>query len=106
MTAETPQKETMAGMIEVLDPSGRANPVPVEMAERVGELKGKTIGFFNNGKPNADVMLARLREVLAERFQPLETITRQKTRTGGAADGWLMDELVQKCDAVIISQAD
>ena len=106
MTTKAGAGESRVGMIEVLDPTGRANPVPVEIAERVVDLKGKIIGFLDNGKPNADVMLARLRDLLSERFQLSETFTRLKSNTSSAADTWIMDEMVQKCHAVIISTAD
>jgi hypothetical protein len=45
------------GQIEVLKPTAEARTTDLPLARRTAELKGKTIGFLNNRKANAGLLL-------------------------------------------------
>lgn len=60
----------------VYDPRGASAAVASALASRTSRLAGATIGFLDNGKEQADVMLARIGELLERRHG----ITRLETR--------------------------
>jgi hypothetical protein len=93
----------MTNYIEVLDPTGVTEQQMVKATFGVGDLNGKTIGFIDNGKPNYDIFLARLMELLNGRFKFAGTILAKKTEkdTGVALNSASMEKLIQNCDIIL-----
>ena len=60
----------------VYDPRGTSLTVEAPLASRKSKLAGATIGFLDNGKEQADVILARVAELLEQRHG----ISRLETR--------------------------
>jgi len=70
---------------------------------RYRSLRHKRLGLLDNNKPNADKFLALVGELLKQRYEGIELISRRKmTRTG--AD--FLQELADECDVVINAFAD
>ena len=69
------------------------------------DLRGRTIGFFSNNKPNAAVLLECLEEQLRERF---DIVGRRyvKSVPSLAAEVTLLDEIARDCDAAVIAGFD
>ena len=91
--------------ISVMDPTARASIPEGNMAPRLEELDGKVAGFLDNGKPNADVLLARGEELLSGRCRLYQTVRRNKPVAAPSARS-VMDELVRKCSFVVIGAGD
>jgi len=93
----------MTKYIEVLDPTGVTEQHNIKTSTGVGDLNGKTIGFIDNGKPNYDIFLARLMELLNRRFKFAGIIHVKKTEkdTGVALNSTTMEKLVQNCDIIL-----
>jgi len=93
----------MTNYIEVLDPTGATEQQNIKASSGVGDLNGKTIGFIDNGKPNYDIFLARLMELLNRRFKFAGTIHVKKTEkdTGVALNSISMEKLVHNCDIIL-----
>jgi hypothetical protein len=93
----------MINYIEVLDPTGVTEQQNIKASSGVGDLNGKTIGLIDNGKPNYDILLARLMELLNRRFKFAGTIHVKKTEkdTGVALSSASMEKLVQNCDIIL-----
>ena len=89
--------------IFVLDPTAKANVPRQEMATRLEDLEGKKVGLLNNAKPNADIFLARVEELLSERYHFGGVIRR---RAGGGASEELIAELAENCDFVLNAMGD
>jgi hypothetical protein len=51
---------------EVLNPAGIIKIEPIKMASRLKTLDGKTIGLRWNGKPDGDIFLDRIAELLSK----------------------------------------
>lgn len=94
------------GTILVLDPTAKANVPEIEMAPRVDTLEGKVVGFLDNGKPNANLLLERIEELLSTRFQFKEVVRRRKPDAASGASHFLIEELAEKCDLVINGVGD
>jgi hypothetical protein len=61
--------------LELLSPRGEIEPPPVYAPNRrVGDLSGKRIGLYSNGKPGMDNFYSVLAELLKEKF-PTATTT-------------------------------
>ena len=97
-----------AKIIEVLDPTAKAVSVELEIAPRIHDLNGKVIGFLDNGKPNFDIFLARVEELLCQRFKFAEIVHANKRGIGTAVSFPVdqMEEFAAKCDAVVNGMCD
>jgi len=94
----------MSSKVALLVPEGRVRTVPISPPPRLGDLKGKVIGFLQNGKPNADVLLARLAHLLREKCGLAEARSRAKPRVTEPAE--FIDELAKECQGVVNAIGD
>lgn len=93
-------------MIAVLDPTGVNKAMQLSPCPRVDDLNGKVIGLLDNGKPNFNLLVDRLEEVLGERFRFAQTVRRTKPTVMAAAPLQTLQELAEKCDLVINGLGD
>jgi hypothetical protein len=70
----------------------------------MNELKGKVVGFLHNGKPNADILLGRLADLLREKCGLGQARTRSKPRVTEPAE--FIDELAKECQGVVNAIGD
>lgn len=87
-------------MVQILDPTAEAEEEEIALAPPVGDLKGKVIGFIDNGWWSLKVALKTLEELLNKEYKPAEIIWRTKSGSKPAPDE-VIDELAKKCDLVI-----
>lgn len=94
--------------LEVLNPVADAKPEKVELAPRLTDLTGKTIGLYWNGKSGGDILLEQNAELLKQRYSGV------KFRNYMGAVGSIMrhataeqaDAIARECDVVFGSTAD
>lgn len=89
----------------LLDPTTDDRPQK-RLATRPESLQGKVLGLLWNSKPGGDVLLKGVGAQLASKFGLREVIFRHKDRIGSGAPPETIQELVDNCDAVIISTGD
>ena len=88
--------------IEVLNPTGVNKQQTVKVNAGVNKLDGKNIGFIDNGKPNYDIFLARLMELLDKKFRFASvTLVKKKEKDTGIALGATEVQKLAKCDIVL-----
>ena len=73
------------------------------LASRVPGLSGTRIGFLDNSKERADEILEVIEELLTERFEYREIIRHRKRYYTKNAPPELIDELVERCDLVVMA---
>ena len=97
-----------AKIIEVLNPTAQAESVELEIAPRISDMNGKVIGLLDNGKPNFNIFLSRVEELLCQRFKFAEIVHGSKGATGAASafPAEQMEEFVAKCDIVVNGMCD
>ncbi len=100
-----PPEEKM-GKVEVLIPTGEVEAREIEMAKKPAGLRGKTVGFFWNRKPNGDLLLKKLEDELVKRLQLRRTLTKQKGLSSSGAPPEILDELSSNCDMVLLAVGD
>ena len=96
----------MTTNLEVLDPT--VEPIPEEtiVAKRPDTLDGKVLGLLANGKLNSEEILAMVHEILADRYEFKDVVSRNKGNASRPCPDDIMDELVERCDVVITSSGD
>jgi hypothetical protein len=97
------EKDMSKELIEVLVPTAIPVNQQVANAPRANDLKGKVIGLVDNGKPNYDIFLTRLEELLRQRFDfgGIIRIRKGEGETGKALAEADINKLVTGCRAVI-----
>lgn len=90
---------------EILSPVGRVRTDERPITTRLESLEGKTIGFLDNAKTNADVFLAEVSRILTEEYGVAETVHRSKDNTAIPA-GSIASYLATNCDAVVNAYGD
>ena len=90
--------------LRVLSPLGTTAAESKPLAPRRGSLRGLRIGILDNSKPNADVLLGRVAELLVERAGagPI-TLWR---KPGPSHPATVIDEVVAGSDVVLTGSAD
>jgi hypothetical protein len=59
---------------ELVNPAGVIKITPIKMAARINSLEGKTIGLKWNQKPNGNIFLDRIAELLKEKVPSAKII--------------------------------
>jgi len=92
------------GVIEVLNPIANTRAPDLPLAQRLSELHGKTIGFLNNRKANAGLLLEHVERLLHERFGDFSVVKGEKNASLGAPEKVLNKLFL--CDAVVTAIGD
>ncbi len=88
----------------VLNPVRSASTAAKTLAPRRARVAGSRIAVLDNSKPNADVLLARVAELLVERYGAASISRWQKP--GSSRPATMIDEIVEKADLVLTGSAD
>lgn len=74
-----------------------------ELAPRLESLKGKTLGFLDDGfGGTVPDSMKRLRELATEKHEGVKVVYRVKPNLGSPSPPVLIEELAKTCDAVIV----
>ncbi len=97
---------TSSNTITVLDPTAPPRELSHSMALRPEDLRGRTVGFLWNSKPNGDALFSRLEELLREKYEITLTSHQRKPTASIPADDDVLDELATSADAVVVGLGD
>ena len=92
------------GVIEVLNPTAESRAPELPLARRLADLNGKTVGFLNNRKANAGLLLEHVERLLHERFGDFSVVKAEKNASLGAPENVLHRLFL--CDAVVTAIGD
>ena len=90
----------------VFDPTDGPAPQAFRLAERLADLKGKTIGILDNGKSKSDLLLHELQELLRTEAGVANFVWLRKASAYRPAPDAQLDDLARKIDAVITGIGD
>ena len=93
----------MPGM-NVLSPLGTTADTVKSLARRRPSLAGLRIGVLDNSKPNADMLLGRVAERLAERAHG--ATVRRWQKPGASNPALMIDEIAGAADVVLTGSGD
>ena len=74
--------------------------------QSLDRLAGKVIGFIDNSKPNFNLLVEDLSQILIEKHGVKSVIKRRKRSASQGAPDAVMNELVEQADAIITGSGD
>lgn len=88
-----------AKQVELLNPVGEVEAIDLGLAERPRDLNGLRIAFLDNSRPKADLFLARVEELLVQRFRFAQVLRlRKNTASSPHPD---LPSVVRSADVVV-----
>ena len=90
--------------MNVLSPLGATSDTVKPLARRRPSLAGLRIGVLDNSKPNADVLLDRVAERVAERASG--ATIRRWTKPGASNPALMIEEIAGAVDVVLTGSGD
>ena len=87
--------------IKFLDPRATVNPKDRPLVPGLESLVGKVIGIIDNGQANSTTMFQELAQLMQEKFHTKEVVFKTKPTHMQGAPKPLMEEIFNRCDAVI-----
>jgi hypothetical protein len=97
---------TVPGKIVVLDPTAQPRELRHTMAARRTDIRGLSVGFLWNSKPNGDILFTRLEELLREKYEISTATYRRKPTSSIPAAREVLDELATTVDVAIVGLGD
>lgn len=94
------------GRLRLVHPAAEDQPVSYQLAPRLASLEGTRIGLIDNRKRHSDVFLARLQDMLQERYGVAGFQYYTKDGASVATPPAVMADMTRNCDAVIHAVAD
>ena len=99
---------------DLVNPEGVVKLVPIKMAARISTLQGKTVGLKWNAKPNGNLFLDRVAELLKEQVKDIRIVKFYENEATTVPQSTSLAEAAQKAkiiarykpDLVIGSQCD
>jgi hypothetical protein len=97
----------MAQMIYILDPVAPFPDMVDQRQRQLDGLRGKVLGFIDNGKPNFAYLAADLGELATSRYGASGVLTHAK-RLGSSvpAGEAVYREFAERCDLVVTGSGD
>ena len=87
--------------LKFLDPRATVNPQDRPLVPGLDTLEGKVIGIIDNGHANSTTMFQELAKLIREKLNTKDVIFRTKPTHMQGAPNAVMEEIVNRCDAVI-----
>ena len=87
--------------IKFLDPRVTLNPKNRPLVPGLDTLEGRVIGIIDNGQANSTAMFQELAQLIGEKFHAKEVLFKTKPTHMQGAPKPIMEEILNRCDAVI-----
>ena len=93
-------------IIEVLDPTAKAKLGEAPIAPRPASLEGQVLGIIDNSKPNADIFLARVRDLLVRKYRFRDVVAIQKRTVAAPLEEGALALLKERCTVAVNAWGD
>ena len=90
-------------LVKLVNPVGQRAAAPAMLAPRLASLSGKSIGFIDNMKPNANLFVQYIEEMIRADYPDVRTHTVRKNFTSSKL---IADQLEGKVDALVNAWGD
>ena len=87
--------------LKFLDPRGSVKPEERPLVPGLDSLEAKVIGIIDNGQSNSTSMFHELAQLIKERLGVADVLFKTKPTHMQGAPKPMMDEILNRCDAVI-----
>ena len=92
--------------MQVYDPTAPSPEATQNLRRSVGDLKGKVVGFIDNSKPNFNLLIDDIAELLTSRYGVKAIVKSGKRGASMPATAQVLDQLAQQCDLVVTGSGD
>ena len=89
--------------VRLVSPVGERAVAPVTLAPRLTTLAGKTIGFIDNMKPNANLFVQYIEDMIRADYPDIRT---QKVRKNFTSSRLIADQFDGHVDALVNAWGD
>jgi hypothetical protein len=89
-----------------LDPTHETVPAGVQLAVRLSDLRGKTVGVISNGKEGTKGFFRHLEALLKDDYGVAQVVHRVKSSYSAPADAHIWEEASGRWDAVVSGIGD
>ena len=96
----------MPSTIQVYEPIAPCLTQPQKPRQSLDNLVGKTIGFIDNSKPNFNLLVEDLSQLLIEKHGVKAVIKQRKRSASQGLSEAAMNELVAQTDAIVTGSGD
>ncbi len=96
----------MATTISLLDPAAPAAGGAQARQKSLESLRGCTVGFIDNSKPNFNYLVDDLADLLIGEYGVRAVVKRAKRTASIGAEPAVIDELAAQCDLIIAGSGD
>ena len=96
----------MTGILRVFDPTPNAGLKDSGRLIRLKHLRGVTIGFIDNSKPNFDYLVDDLAQLLRSRYGVDKVVRYRKRVAGMGTPEATMRDMTDQCSLVITGSGD
>ena len=96
----------MSATIRIFDPTAPAGDLPQLARRTLDGLKGKTVGFIDNAKPNFNFLVEDLATEFTANHGVKAIVTQRKRGASIPADESMIREIADSCDVVITGSGD
>jgi hypothetical protein len=88
-------------MLKMLDPRANVNPENRPLVAGLDSLEGKVVGIIDNGQSNSTAMFQELAKLIQENSGTVDVLFKTKPSHMQGAPESIIEEFVNRCDAVI-----
>ena len=97
---------TQANELITLDPRGSSTHQDTGIAARPASLDGLTIGLLSNNKPNSELLLRDVADMLKREYAVKDVVEANKGSHRIPAPVDMIADLAERCDVVITATAE
>ena len=97
---------TQQNEIVTLDPRGTSTHENTGIAPRPGSLDGLVIGLLSNNKPNSELLLRDVAELVGRQYVVKDVIEANKGSHRIPAPAEMIADIADRCDVVITATAE
>ena len=97
---------TQQNEIVTLDPRGTSTHENTGIAPRPGSLDGLVIGLLSNNKPNSELLLRDVADLVGQQYAVKDVVEANKGSHRIPAPTEMIADLADRCDVVITATAE
>ncbi len=97
---------TQQNEIVTLDPRGTSTHENTGIAPRPGSLDGLVIGLLSNNKPNSELLLRDVAELVGRQYAVKDVVEANKGSHRIPAPAEMIADIADRCDVVITATAE
>ncbi len=97
---------TQENELVTLDPRGGSTHKNTDIAPRPSSLDGLVIGLLSNNKPNSELLLRDVADMLKQQYAVKDVVEANKGSHRIPAPTEMISDLAERCDVVITATAE